>query len=344
MTRWLALFASAVVLSWTSPATAQRTGPTAAQVEALMADIGGWTIDYSAVLAALRQSDSTDEFVAILDKFNAGDIAASPALTQIDAWRNRAASRLDTVRNRAGQLRPPPSLTLLGPDGERLGGALTAAYTELPMLIEQSGRVDEAMAEMGVAAIGNPEQGLQTRQRAVFLSSIQLLRLDMVRVEATSAALPAGHPNGFLMQAIHHYYGALIAFPTYELAQLDGGADDRAALASALRRAASGMRRELAQCGPAAERISQSLRWRQSSETDALTRMMLQMLETFPESVRAYEGLAASLDAAAARIEAGEASLDVWAGQEEEMLPLLDEIARLEGVRARLAMGNRDGT
>ena len=68
-----------------------------------------------------------------------------------------------------------------------------------------------------------------------------------------------------------------------------------------------------------------------------MQRVILQMMATFPESVRTYGGVAATLDDAAAYIEGGGEVGEAWARQEEAALPMFEHITRQEGQRAQLA-------
>ena len=71
-----------------------------------------------------------------------------------------------------------------------------------------------------------------------------------------------------------------------------------------------------------------------------MSRIMLRLLETFPPSIAAYEGLAGGIDEAADALADGQSINDVWADQEENDRPFLAEISRLEEVRARLLATN----
>ena len=100
------------------------------------------------------------------------------------------------------------------------------------------------------------------------------------------------------------------------------------------------MRSELMRARTLTEQLARQARDTQAGPGGEMSRIMLRLLETFPPSIAAYEGLAGGIDEAADALADGQSINDVWADQEENDRPFLAEISRLEEVRARLLATN----
>jgi hypothetical protein len=332
------------LFAFAAPAAAQSTpAPTVASVQALLADAGRWTQEFQAIMTRMNEPlTNMQPYLNALDGFTAGEVSAEDAHAAIDAWRAQGLQTLAEARVSAGALRPPPSFSSLGPEGLALEGALIGARDNLlPTLLEIE-RVVNAAADMGVAALRDPTKGYDARQRAWYRASAQLVRVDRTRINLAYAGLPQGHPNRFLMAATLHYYDALTAVPDYALQELDGGGD-RVALVRSLRENARAMRVELNRSSVATQQTLERARASQAGEAVVLLRVMIQTLETYPDSIRAYHGLAGGIDRLADSIESGGDISDAWGNQEESDLPHLTEIDRLERMRAAM-IANNGGT
>ncbi len=344
---WAAMALGACVI-WPPLASAQqRSEPSVAAVEATLADVGQWTLEYNAVLGdAGAVLDEIDPFVDILDRFSAGEINSTPALRRIDEWRRNAADRISAVRTSVADLREPPSLAWLGSSAAGLDGAMATARRDLPPLLNEIANMLDEVAAMGADAIRNPEKGIEARERAVYGSVIQLIRIDLRRIDANIAALPTDHPNRPIMRATQIYYSALMLIPQHEIDVMDGLEPGPVRVAAGLRLAAQDMRAQTAQSAPLAQRMLEGLRARPALPgSENIIGMINDMMATFPDTVRAYNGLADSLDRAAVHIEAGGAVADASEVHDAAALPYLQEIERLERVRANLAatIGRRGG-
>lgn len=325
------------------PATAQQREPTVASVQATLADMAAWMLEYSAVLdQGAELMNNLDEYVSILERFEARDISERTALAQLEQWRVNNGTELEAVRALERALRRPPSIAEFGPDAAPLEFALHTARDNLLPVLDEIGAVLEASASMGVEAIrGGRGKSLELRQRAFYQSSLQLVRIDLRRVEIQGAALDQNHPNRPLMIATQRFYAALSAFPLHELAALDGARPDRGALATGLRAAARDMRVQTAQTLVLAAAMRDQMRIQQAPEMASLARMIARMMETFPASVAAYNGLADGVDAAAACVERSDATLTCWALLDEQTRAPLEEIGRQERIRAELVAANQ---
>lgn len=338
MMRFVSALVLGLALAASPPAAAQQQEPSVASVRATLSDMAAWMLEYSTVLDRGGElMENLDEFVAILEQFDAGEINERTALARLDRWRVNNRTELEAVRALERGLRRPPSIADFGPSAAPLEFALHTARENLPPVLEEIGAVLEASASMGIEALrGGPGKSLEVRQRAFYQSSLQLVRIDLRRVEVQGAALDQDHPNRPLMFATQRFYAALMAMPTHELARLDGANPDRAALAVALREAARDIRSNTAQTSALASRMRETMRWSQSEELEPLTQMIVRLMETFPDSVIAYNGLATGVDAAAACVERGDDTLDCWSVMDEQTRAPLEEIGRLERVRAEV--------
>lgn len=353
MRRWTLVIFAVATMAWSAPARSEPTpmpappraeeAPlgdlTAAQVEAIISDVGVWSLDYNDILtSATSVMDSVDRFVEILDRFDRRELRERAALAALDEWRVDAVQRAEAVRARARTLRMPPSLRALGPVGERMEAAFITGRNDLEPLISEIITNLDAMAAIGRDAISDPGKGVEARQRVFFTSALELVRIDSRRIQAAVAALPEDHPNRSIMRGNLRYYEALAAFPAHELRVLDGGAPDPASVANTLERSAQAMRQELAQSEELIERMLTQARFSPSPPDGAnVVRGVISIIETLPETVRLYRGVADSLDQAAMRIRAGATVIDAWASQEGTSLPILEQIARADTERARLA-------
>lgn len=342
MKRFLfSLFAVASAL--TQPALAQQQPePSAAQYQALLADVGAWSLQQQRVmdLVVAPLMDST-RFVEILEAFTAGKADAEETRRALEAWRAQGAATLAQARAAAEALPPPPSLTLMGPTGEPLVRVMSAARDSLLPAIGEADRVLNALVDLGLTSLSDPGKVYLVRQRALLQAQIQMVRVDLARIELNAASLPHDHPNQALMVATQHYYAAVLAVPLDVLETMEGRGN-RAELIASLRSSAQSMRGELARADSLTRRVLAELRATPPfGESAGLVRAVLAAAETYPDSIRAYQGLADGIDVAAASLERGADALDVWADQEESDMPHLNEIARLETLRATLIANNR---
>lgn len=321
-------------------AIAPRGEPSVAQVEQVVGEIGAWTLDYGALLTeASSVMDEVDGYTAILDRFAAGGVQTRRAREQMQAWRVNAVARAQALRARAVALRAPPSLAVLGADGIVLENAFVVARNDLPALVDEMIVSLEAFGALGEEAIANPTKTATARHRAVYQSSIQLIRIDTRRIAATAAALANDHPNRHIMEATVAYYAGLSAFPTHELGVLDGAQPSPAAVAATLRQSSRDMRASLAQASLQAERMTQHLRSMPAPpEAQQMRLVIIRMAETFPGTVRVYGGLVDSIDAAALYLEQGGDVQEAWVRQEAVALPVFERISQLENERAQLAV------
>lgn len=317
----------------------QRGEPTIAQIEHVIAEIGAWTLDYGALLTeASSVMDEVEGYTGILDRFANGDLRARRAREEMQAWRTNAIARAQALRARAVALRAPPSLALLGPEGGVLENAFAIARNDLPALVDEMIVSLDAFAAVGEEAITNPNTAASARHRAVYQSSIQLIRIDSRRISATAAALANDHPNRHVMEATIAYYAGLTAFPAHELGVIEGAEANPAAVAATLRQSGRDMRASLAQASLHADRMAQHLRSMPAPpEAQQMRQVIIRMADTFPATVRVYGRLADTIDNAALFLEQGGTVADAWARQEEAALPVFDQIAQLENERAQLA-------
>jgi hypothetical protein len=312
-------------------------------VEAAVGEIGAWSLEYIEILTqAGAVMDEIDAYTVILDRFASRDLRQREALRQIEAWRANVISRAQALRANAIALRAPPSLTVFGERGAQLENALATARADLPVLVDEMTALLEACADLGAEAVRSPTKAADARRRAVYASSVQLIRIDTRRISANLAALPEQHPSHALLRVTLAYYSGLQSLPAHELRLLDGVESAPTAVAAGLRRSAQEMRAELAQVMPRAESLEREMRATpHPPEGRSLVQALTQMLQTYPETVRVYGLLADTLDNAASNIEGGVEVSEAWARQEEAALPLLDQITRLDNQRAQLAAAFR---
>jgi len=329
-------------LSFAQPAAAQTSSErqAVAEVQILLADVGRWSQEYLAVInQAVQPLSDIQSFVDILDRFTDGDIRASQARSEIEAWRSQSLSVIALARVAAERLRPPPSLSILGPEGADMDRALQAARDNALPIVHEFESVVNACAELGLEAIRDTSKGFEARQRALLRAQMQLVRVDLGRIDLSVAAVAPTHPTHHVARATQHYYAALLAVPDYALQELDGGGD-RDALVASLRQSAEHMRASLAEATSTSEQIRERLRAQLGGPAVEVARTGLRVFETYPASIRAYSGLADNIDRVATAIERGDDVLMVWGDQEEWDMPFLNEIDRLDRVRADLLANN----
>jgi hypothetical protein len=341
MKRLLIAFALAAA-TLGGPALAQPREPSAADYQAVLADVGAWSLQEQAAMdRAIAPLLNANRFVEILENFTAGRARADEASSALEAWRTEGLAALAEARAAAEALPPPPSLALMGSQAASLSRVLNGARDSLLPTIHEIDRVLNTLTDLGLASLSDPGKLYQVRRRALLEAQIQLVRVDLARIELNAASLGNDHPNQALMVATQHYYATLLAVPTHALAEMDGGGN-RTELVSSLRQSAARMRVELDRADALAQRTVTELRaMLQLGEGAELVRTVLAAAETYPSSVRAYHGLADGIDVAAASIERGADTLDVWADQEESDMAHLEEIARLERVRVTLIANSR---
>lgn len=335
--RVLAALALAVMAMSPAPAHAQ----TPAEMQASLADIGTWMQEYQAVMAFANEPFMTMEpFYAALDGFADGSMSARRARRAIEQWNERAIASMDQARAGARALRAPPHLSGYGPDGAALEAVLVATRDNLGPTLDEMERVIETSVALGLGSLDDRAKGIEARERAFFNASIQLTMVDRGRIDISAAMIPSDNPNHALMVATQHYYDSVIIMPRYALEALDGGGDRQALIAS-LRQSARSLRAELARGRVLVEQIQIQAREMQAGPGVELGRLLLRMVATFPQSFAAYEGLAVGIDDAVVALENGADVRDVWAQQEMNDRPHLDEIDRIERVRAAMLAENQ---
>ena len=342
MMRFLSALVMGVALAL-QPASAQTQEPSVAAVQSVLQDMAHWMLEYGEVLEQGGQlMDNLDEFVLILEQFDAGDLTERAALTRLERWRRENRTELEAVRAAERRLRRPPSIALFGAESAPLEFAMNTARDNLLPVIDEIGSVLETSASMGVEALRNGTgKTLEVRQRAFYQSSIQLVRIDLRRVEIQGAALEPNHPNRPLMLATQSFYAALMAMPTYEIAVLDEANPSRSDLARSLRQYAREIRTRSAESGESALQMREMMRWGQTNELAPMMQMIIRMMDTFPDTVRAYNGLADGVDAAAVCVEGSRDTLDCWGIMDERTRGALEEIGRLERIRAEIVAANQ---
>ncbi len=330
LSRFVALVAAFALVSVPVRAEAQAP-PSATAVESLLGEMSAWMAEYYSV----SQSSplDIDGYLNVLDRLDTRALNEAQAITALTEWRDRSLAINGDARRRAGVLRRPPSMALLGQRGADLDTILQASYSGLGSLLDSQRVLIERLAEMGVGGIREPAKLQDARVRAVIESQIQLLAVAERRVRISAAALSPDHPNNAVFSAALEFYEALSAIAHNELARLDGGGDPPA-VARTLRSSASEMRTELARAGTLAEGLRESARWQHTPETARLATVIVRLAETYPELLGNYGLLADALERAATKIDAGETVLDSWADLEEEVETPLANIARLDRERA----------
>lgn len=323
----------------TSASTPARAQP-AAEMQAILADLGVWMQEYQAIMTVANEPYvAMGSYLSALEQFAEGRSSASSTRRSIEEWRRNALASLSRANSAAERLRAPPSLAAYGADGVALDTIMVSIRQDLTPTLVETERSVHAVAELGLAALNDRAKGYEARAAALYQGSIRLTAVERRRIDVAAASLPANHPNQALMVATQHYYDTLAAVPTYALQEQAGGGD-RAALIESLRASARGMRTALERARGLTTQLTARSRSVQGGPGVEVARVMVRMLETFPQSIAAYEGLAVGVEEAADALAEGQEVNDVWADQEDNDRPYLEEIARLEAVRAELLATN----
>lgn len=334
--RTLVAFAAMFLSLSAAPARAQEM----ARAQADLADMGVWVQEYQGIMSIANEPFvEMTAYVEALQRFGDGRQSAGRTRRQIRTWQRNASASLARARVAAENLRDPPSLAQYGRDGAALDMVLHSMHGDIEVGLTETEAVVVAIAELGLAALDDRAKGYAARERALYQASIRLTTVDRRRIDVAAAAISREHPTQALMVATQHYYDTLIAIPAYALQEQDG-AGDLAAVIESLRASARGMRAALTRSRMLSEQLATEARNTQGGPGAEMSRIMLRMLETFPPSIAAYEGLAVGVDEAADALEQRQNVNDVWADQEENDRPFLEEIARLEAVRAQLLATN----
>ena len=91
MMRFVSALVLGLALAASPPAAAQQQEPSVASVRATLSDMAAWMLEYSIVLDRGGElMDNLDEFVAILEQFDAGEINERTALARLDAAGHQA--------------------------------------------------------------------------------------------------------------------------------------------------------------------------------------------------------------------------------------------------------------
>jgi hypothetical protein len=327
----------AAILSLTQPASALPQDPAVETAQSVVAEIGRWSLEQQNVLQLASQPlAEINVFVEILDRFSRRQLGAREAAAELEAWRARALQAVAQARAAAVALRAPPSLSVYGPQGAALESSLHAARDGLLPTIHEFERVVNACADLGLAAIRDPEKSYEAQRRALLQAQVQLVRVDSNRLRLTAAGVSPTHPTHAVFSAMQNYYVALLVVPEYALAAMDGGGD-RAATIAAMRQSAQAMRADLARVTELCQQLRVQLPAQLGGQAPDMLRAVMQMLDSYADSVRAFNGLASNIDRAATALETGGDVLDVWGDQEEWDAPYLDEIDRLDRHRAQIA-------
>jgi hypothetical protein len=310
------------------------------QVQAMLADLGRWNQEYMAALSAGSQPlTEIQNYLNILERFSAGELRQAQARREIEAWRTQSLALVQQSRVAAEALRPPPSLAILGPDGVTLERALHSARDSAPSLVAEFERIVNACADLGLEALSDASKGLEARQRTLLNAQRQLVRVDLNRVNITTASVSPTHPTHHLSVATEHYYAQMLVVAEHGLEAIEGRGD-RAALVASMRGSARDMRASLDRSTALTEQMRAQLRSQLGGPAVEIARAGLLVFETYPATIQAYAQLAENVDRAATAIERGEDVLVVWGDQEEWDMPYLNEIARLDQVRAQLLADN----
>jgi hypothetical protein len=339
MKRLLAALAFLLLPLSQSPAAAQSPAEVAA-LQNMLADVGQWSLEHSAIMErASAPLAGVEAYIHILDSFENGDIDVETAAERIRQWRDSALGAIGQAKRDADNLRQPPSLALLGAEGVGLSVAMrTTRENTTPTLVEFE-RVVTTITEYGLAALRDRHGALEAQQRAVLSASAQLVRVDLARIRVNAASLADDHPNQALMNATAHYYAVLMGVPQLAINELNGQGD-RVAMIAALRRSAQSMRDELARCDALTRQMRARFGAVQAGPGVEMVRSVIEMVETFPDSIRAYQGLVNNVDQVIEDLERGTDAVQVWVDQSDRDAPYMEEIARLEQVRATLVANN----
>ena len=334
MKRLFAACAFALVM-FAAPASAQQRDP-----QLLLAEAAIWSRDFTVIMQqAAEPVAGIDGFVQIMDRFSAGEINERRAVREIEAWRADSLEAIARARAAAEALRAPPSFAHLGPDGIQLDAAFRANWDSAVPLVQEFERVVVAVADLGVAAIRDPSKLLDSRYRVLLNASIQLLRVDLGRIDVAAASLSRDHPHQAVHVVTQHYYSALITTLSYTLDDLDNRGDRDAVIAT-LRRDGANMRQELERAEELVEVTRERLPAMLAGGPPELLEATMRAFGTYPDTLRAFKGLADNVDEVAASLQRGDDPLDVWAEQEERDRPYLDELDRLDALRQELIANN----
>lgn len=332
---------TAIVFAFVAMAPASARAQSTAELQSMLADIGQWMQEYQAVMAdANAPFLEIETYYTALDGFADGSLSARRARREIEGWNERAIASMDRARAGAAVLRQPPRLAGHGPEGLALQRILDATRDNLLPTVTEMERVVETVVSLGLGALDDRAKGFEARERAFYSASIQLTLVDRSRIDLSAAMLSRDNPNSALLGATQHYYDFLVAMPRHALEAMDGGGN-RAALIASLREYARSMRQELAQGRRVYEQTQARARELMGGPTVEIGRLMNRMLDTFPPSFAAYGGLASDIDVAVVSLENGREVRDVWAESEINDRPFLDEIDRLEHVRAAILAENQ---
>lgn len=332
---------TAIAFAFVAMAPASARAQSTAELQSMLADIGQWMQEYQAVMAdANAPFLEIETYYTALDGFADGSLSARRARREIEGWNERAIASMDRARAGAAVLRQPPRLAGYGPEGLALQRILDATRDNLLPTVTEMERVVETVVSLGLGALDDRAKGFEARERAFYSASIQLTLVDRSRIDLSAAMLSRDNPNSALLGATQHYYDFLVAMPRHALEAMDGGGN-RAALISSLREYARSMRQELARGRRVHAQTQARARELMGGPAVEIGRLMNRMLDTFPPSFAAYEGLASDIDAAVVSLENGREVRDVWAESEINDRPFLDEIDRLEHVRAAILAENQ---
>lgn len=332
---------AALAFAFVAMAPVSAHAQTQAQLQAMLADIGVWMQEYQAVMAeANAPFIEIQTYYAALEGFGEGRVSARNARREIENWNERAMASMDRARAGAASLRQPPRLAAYGPEGLALQRILDATRDNLLPMVTEMERVVEASVSLGLGALDDRAKGLEARERAFYGATVQLTLVDRARIDLSAAMLSSDNPNSALLGATQHYYDSLVSMPRHALEVMDGGGD-RAALIASLREDARSMRVELARGRRVYAESQAQARELLAGPSIDIGRLMIRMLDTFPPSFAAYEGLAAGIESSVVALESGGDVRDVWAVSEESDRRYLDEIDRLERERAAILAENQ---
>lgn len=332
---------AAIAFAFVAMSPVAARAQTAAEMQSMLADIGVWMQEYQAVMAdANAPFLEIDTYYSALDGFADGSMSARRAQRQIEGWNESAIAAMDRARAGAAALRQPPRLAAYGPEGVALQRILDATRDNLLPTVTEMERVVEASVSLGLGALDDRAKGLEARERAFYGATIQLTRVDRTRIDLSAAMLASDNPNSALLAATQHYYDSLVSIPSHALEVMDGGGN-REALIASLREDARSMREELARGRRVYEQSRARARELMGGPAVEIGRLLLRMLDTFPASFAAYDGLASGIETSVVSLENGGDVREVWANSEGNDRPYLDQIDRLERERAAILAENQ---
>lgn len=318
-----------------------QAAPPAAEAElrarAAMQELGAWSQEYNGILTRLlatmrRMEDATQ----ILEQYTAGALTRAKALRDLDAWSAAAQAEFAAIYAAAAALREPPNFAEIEPSAAAVDELVRIARTELPANIASVEEFLKTIAVLYREAIDSPERSAQARERAVYEAALRIAEVENRSYRLGIAVIPQGHPSRYIAGSMVLVNNAVIAYAHFHRDSLENSGDT-AALAASLRSIAAGLRAECDAGDQATHNTTRTLRAAQAQETAGLATMVLAIMRTMPPSFVALREVATAIDTSADRIERGDDPSDVWADEDETVMPHLEALSRLDMERAAIA-------